>query len=167
MYVHLTHLIKDDGVKIHLLHEQIKENMSAAQRMGLAGLYVGKEPNMLLPSDRRDKGDESKKAPLITNSRGNVDLTTFRKPRKTPVEIAKNIGTTVVEAVQSGAASAAAVVDLKPNATIETVDELAVEPIQNGLINTDAQETFTGVNGRIQPVGTFMRTSDGKSVFAH
>jgi hypothetical protein len=174
MYVHLTHLIKDDGIKIQLLYKEMKENMSAAQRMGLAGLYVGTKPNMLMPSDKRDPGDASKRAPMIGNSRCNVDTTHWKKAGKvevnktTPAEVAKNIGVSVVEAVQNGAASAAAVTELKPNATIETTDEtMTVDPVQNGIIEpAESPEGFTGVNSRISPNMTWMKRSDQRPVIA-
>ena len=86
MYVRLSMLIRDDGIRIKVVQEQLeaaqKESMSMAQRYGLAGMRGGTNPyNMLLPSDRRKLPDDAVPMPLITNHRGNIDCTNLFVPK--------------------------------------------------------------------------------------
>lgn len=169
MYIHLTQLIKHDGVKIKVLQDQVKEGMSAAQRYGLAGRYVGKRANLLLPTDKQDVGDPAKRFPLITNSRGNFDMSDMISKKTTvakgnAAEVASNIGITVADAIQSGASQASAVTGLKNDHIVETDETQTVQPQQNGLIETTEQ--FTGTNSRVAPAGNFLYTSEGKPVIS-
>lgn len=178
VYVHLSYMIKNEGVQIKVLQQQVKESMSAAQRYGLAGMYVGKKQNLLLPSDKQPKDSKPSDAfPLITNSRGNFNASGLYKSRytgangesievtkSTAAEVAENINVPVIDAVTNGAATVGAVAGLKPTSTIETDDTRHVEPVQNGQI--ESGEKFTGVNSRIQPAAAFLFTSSGKSVIA-
>ena len=178
MYVHLCNLIKNDGIAIKVIQQQMKESMSAAQRMGLAGLYVGKKDNMLMESDKRGKGDASKRAPLVMLGRGNEDVSHLMRKttavadgevtatKSTAVEVAQSLDIPIVDAVQAGAASTSAIEGLKPSATIEDDSSMTVDPLQNGIIDTAAQETFVGPNSRVQPNAAFLVRSDGKSIFA-
>lgn len=170
MYVHLCNLIENDGIAIKVIQQQMKESMSAAQRMGLAGLYVGKKDNMLMESEKRGKGDASKRAPLVMLGRGNENVSHLMgkttATKSTAVEVAQSLDIPIIEAVQAGAASTSAIEGLKPSATIEDDSSMSVDPLQNGIIDTAAQETFVGPNSRVQPNAAFLVRSDGKSIFA-
>ena len=174
VYIHVAHLIKDQGIAIQVIDKRTKETMSMAQRYGLAARYVG-ERNYLLPDDKQMKPGNA--YPLITNQRGNVDCSQFRKSAKTEVpmqastasSVAANLGVDVATAIQNGASTNGAAKGLEANGTIEATPEVAPPVTQNGLIDYDAQgaqEGFRGfVNNRAEPMGLMQLTTGGASPF--
>jgi len=183
VYVHLSHIIEHDGVQIKVLTEkynQAKEGMSAAQRMGLAALYVGKKDNLLVGKDSQIKDPHP--YPLYTSSRGNFNIDdmmdkhakqinlpnqnkTVEVAKTTAAEVAESIGTSVATAAQAGATQVAAIDGLKDDHIDNTDPTTYVETIQNGIVDTE-KEGFVGVNTRAAPVADFAITANGTSVFS-
>ena len=180
VYVHLAQVIKHDGVQIKVLTQQMaaqKEGMSAAQRMGLAGLYVGKKDNLLVGKEAQIK--DPKPIPLYGSSRCNFNASELRNPnipvqgktneivKSNAASIASSIGTSVATAVQNGANQAAAVTGFKHDDAGNVIDETAsIAPQQNGLIDT-TKENYTGVNSRVQPPVAFLYRSNGKPIISN
>ena len=184
VYVHLSQIIEHDGVQIKVLTEkynQAKEGMSAAQRMGLAAMYVGKKDNVLV----RKEGQitDPHPYPIYTSSRGNfnvdhlIDKNATKKinvpsqnktaevAKTSASEVAESIGTSVATATQAGATQVAAIEGLKDDHIDNTDPTTYVETQQNGLVDTE-KEGFVGVNARTAPAGDFAITSKGGSVFS-
>jgi len=179
----LSHIIEHDGVQIKVLTEkynQAKEGMSAAQRMGLAALYVGKKDNLLVGKDSQIKDPHP--YPLYTSSRGNFNIDdmmdkhakqinlpnqnkTVEVAKTTAAEVAESIGTSVATAAQAGATQVAAIDGLKDDHIDNTDPTTYVETIQNGIVDTE-KEGFVGVNTRAAPVADFAITANGTSVFS-
>ena len=173
VYNHLSQLIKNDGVQIQIMQKQMKEGMSQAQRMGLAGMYVGKNDNLLVSKERREKDKNDKPFPLISASaRFNKPIFSSRSlagsnqipvQASSPAEMANKLGADTVDIVKAGGSTAAAITAIKP-VSEETNDDFEMEPVQTGAIAPS--ETFVGSNNRIQPNAAFLYSSTGRPVLA-
>jgi hypothetical protein len=174
VYIHLSQLIKNDGMQIQIIQKQLKESMSQAQRMGLAGMYVGKKDNLLMSKERREKDKGDKGFPLIsTGSRFNKPVFSSRSlsgssnqipvQASAPAEIANQLGADTVDIVKAGGSSAAAITAIQP-VSEEVNDDYEMEPVQTAAIAPT--ETFVGSNNRIQPNAAFLYSSTGRPVLA-
>lgn len=173
VYIHLSQLIKNDGLQIQIMQKQMKESMSQAQRMGLAGMYVGKRDNLLVSKERREKDKNDKPFPLISaSSRFNKPVFSSRSlagsnqipvQASSPAEVANKLGADTVDIVKAGGSTAAAITAIKP-VSEEINDDFEMEPVQTGVITPS--ETFVGSNNRIQPNAAFLYSSTGRPVLA-
>lgn len=173
VYVHMSQLIKNDGLQIQIMQKQMKESMSQAQRMGLAGMYVGKKDNLLMSKERREKDKSDKPFPLISasarfnkpvfSSRSLAGSNQIQVQSSSPAEIANKLGADTIDIVKVGGSAATAITAIQP-VSEEVNDDYEMEPVQTGTITST--ETFIGSNSRIQPNAAFLYSSTGRPVLA-
>lgn len=184
IYIHLSQLIKHDGIQIQLIHKQLKEGMSPYQRWQRNSSIRGE--NVLMPAGKRKRPADAVILQPVQGTRGTVDLswaipdreivdfsgklkkgTDIALASKSASEVASDLGVSTVDAVQNGAAALSGVAGLQaPGTAPEPGVEVAVDAKQTGVIESTGTESFRSTNPRVEPMTEFMRGSDGGSILS-